>query len=99
MQVPLIPAPPAPVKATTNNLQRYFKVAFTRPSATNANVRQRSVWYAHFDGEWIARQMEIHADREPLLLIAGKNIILFYFVLFYFVLFYIIYLFIYLFIF
>ncbi|XP_033635781.1 unconventional myosin-VI-like [Asterias rubens] len=73
MQVPLIPAPPAPVKATTNNLQRYFKVAFTRPSATNANVRQRSVWYAHFDGEWIARQMEIHADREPLLLIAGKD--------------------------
>ena len=72
MQVPLIPPPPA--KPANNNMQRYFRVAFTRPSV-GSGVGQHSAWYAHFDGQWIARQMEIHPDREPLLLIAGKGLI------------------------
>jgi len=29
--------------------------------------------FAHFDGQWIARQLEIHAGKEPLLLIAGQD--------------------------
>ena len=29
-------------------------------------------WYAHFDGEWIARQMELHPDKPPILLVAGE---------------------------
>ena len=43
-----------------------------RPSATNANVKQKGWWYAHFDGQWIARQMELHPDKVPVLLVAGK---------------------------
>jgi hypothetical protein len=34
---------------------------------------EKGWWYAHFDGEWIARQMELHPDRPPILLIAGKD--------------------------
>lgn len=30
------------------------------------------MWYAHFDGQYVARQMELHADKPPILLIAGK---------------------------
>ena len=33
----------------------------------------RGWWYAHFDGEWIARQMEILPDQKPVLLVAGKD--------------------------
>lgn len=32
-------------------------------------------WYAHFDGEWIARQLELHPDKVPVLLVAGELII------------------------
>lgn len=30
------------------------------------------MWYAHFDGQWIARQMELHPNKKPVLLLAGK---------------------------
>ena len=29
-------------------------------------------WFAHFDGDWIARQMELHPGRDPVLLVAGQ---------------------------
>lgn len=29
--------------------------------------------YAHFDGQWIARQMELHPGRPALLLVAGED--------------------------
>lgn len=29
--------------------------------------------YAHFDGQWIARQMELHSGRAALLLVAGED--------------------------
>ncbi|XP_037818973.1 myosin heavy chain 95F isoform X1 [Lucilia sericata] len=34
-------------------------------------LAKRGLWYAHFDGQWIARQMELHADKPPILLTAG----------------------------
>ena len=34
---------------------------------------EKGWWYAHFDGEWIARQMELHPDKPPVILIAGKD--------------------------
>lgn len=34
---------------------------------------KRGLWYAHFDGQWIARQMELHADKPPILLVAGTD--------------------------
>merc|ERR1719461_926686 len=54
----------------TSSDQRYFRVPFVRPGSVD-NVR--GWWYAHFDGEWIARQMEIHPGREPILLLAGRD--------------------------
>ncbi|VDM36765.1 unnamed protein product [Toxocara canis] len=41
-------------------------------SATN-RVVQSGTWYAHFDGQWVARQMEIYPNRNPVLLIAGRD--------------------------
>lgn len=29
--------------------------------------------YAHFDGQWIARQMELHPGQSALLLVAGED--------------------------
>lgn len=42
--------------------QRYFSLPL--PS--------QGQWYAHFDGKWIARQMEIHPKKQPILLVSGK---------------------------
>lgn len=36
-------------------------------------IAKRGLWYAHFDGQWIARQMELHADKPPILLVAGTD--------------------------
>ncbi|GFU35915.1 myosin heavy chain 95F [Nephila pilipes] len=46
---------------------RYFRIPFVRNSA------QKGWWYAHFNGQWIARQMELHPDKPPVQLIAGKD--------------------------
>lgn len=54
---------------------RYFKVPFLRPSDDNEKAEKtRGWWYAHFDGSWIARQLELHPNQPPLLLYAGKYI-------------------------
>ena len=34
---------------------------------------QKGWWYAHFDGDWIGRQMELHPERKPVLLVAGVD--------------------------
>lgn len=63
----------------TANEQRFFRIPFVRPtSSTNGPnggpaATQRGWWFAHFDGQWIARQLELHPDREPILLIAGQH--------------------------
>ena len=70
-----------------NTTQRYFRIPFVRPnanssagengnSATNSitspsKQAQKGWWYAHFDGDWIGRQMELHPERPPVLLVAG----------------------------
>jgi myosin-6 len=52
--------------------QRYFRIPFLRQgSATSGG--QRGWWFAHFDGMWIARQLELHPNREPILLVAGQH--------------------------
>ncbi len=63
----------AAAATTTEQAQRYFRVPFIRPSEHNRLNRQKGWWYAHFDGQWIARQLELHPDKAPLLLEAGKN--------------------------
>uniref|UniRef100_A0A1B0BWC9 Myosin VI cargo binding domain-containing protein n=1 Tax=Glossina palpalis gambiensis TaxID=67801 RepID=A0A1B0BWC9_9MUSC len=31
-------------------------------------VAKPGLWYAHFDGQWIAKQMELHSGKPPILL-------------------------------
>lgn len=62
--------PRLPQKAILdNNTQRYFRIPFQRPGGDQA---KRGWWYAHFDGQYVARQMELHPDKAPILLVAGK---------------------------
>ena len=63
----------AATATTEQQAQRYFRVPFIRPSEHDRLNRRKGWWYAHFDGQWIARQLELHPDKEPLLLVAGKN--------------------------
>ncbi|KAL1510024.1 hypothetical protein ABEB36_004680 [Hypothenemus hampei] len=53
-----------------NNSQRFFRIPFLR-SGSDPNTR--GWWYAHFDGQYVARQMELHPDKQPILLVAGKD--------------------------
>ena len=63
-----------PITATS---QRYFRIPFVRPEAgvvvEPAHQIGRGWWYAHFDGQWIVRQMELHEGKPPILLVAGKD--------------------------
>ncbi|KAK0182057.1 hypothetical protein PV327_000228 [Microctonus hyperodae] len=56
--------------------QRFFRIPFVRPSANGQTDNpttggKRGWWYAHFDGQYVARQMELHPDKPPILLVAG----------------------------
>jgi len=70
-------APRAPAKPTKGNErpQRYFRIPFVRPGDQDkaSAQKKRGWWFAHFDGQWIARQMELHPDKPPVLLVAGKD--------------------------
>ncbi|XP_056872074.1 myosin VIa isoform X2 [Takifugu flavidus] len=71
------PAPPIPARqyeVAMNRQQRYFRIPFIRPGEQyNLQNKKKGWWYAHFDGPWIARQMELHPDKHPVLLVAGKD--------------------------
>ena len=43
------------------------------PSQQNKLDRKKGWWFAHFSGQWIVRQLELHSDKVPLLLVAGKD--------------------------
>ena len=51
---------------------RFFRIPFVRPGQQKEN-QARGWWYAHFDGQWIARQMELHPDKPCVLLRAGES--------------------------
>uniref|UniRef100_A0A665VKF4 Unconventional myosin-VI n=1 Tax=Echeneis naucrates TaxID=173247 RepID=A0A665VKF4_ECHNA len=75
---PQHPAPPIPARqyeVAMNRQQRYFRIPFIRPSDQykDPQNKKKGWWYAHFDGPWIARQMELHPDKHPILLVAGKD--------------------------
>jgi len=50
--------------------QRFFRVPFVKSSSL---VSDKGYWWSHFDGNYIARQMEIHPNKAPILLVAGVN--------------------------
>jgi len=58
--------------------QRYFRIPFvrsntpTRPPGSGGD-QHRGWWYAHFDGQYVARQMELHPDKPAILLNAGET--------------------------
>uniref|UniRef100_A0A8C7RF58 Unconventional myosin-VI n=1 Tax=Oncorhynchus mykiss TaxID=8022 RepID=A0A8C7RF58_ONCMY len=58
-----------------NRQQRYFRIPFIHPGDQykDPQNKKKGWWYAHFDGPWIARQMELHPDKQPILLVAGKD--------------------------
>merc|ERR1711892_1415390 len=65
-------------KPVTTCNQRYFRIPFVKPDGSRdslgpAHQTGRGWWYAHFDGQWIGRQMELHEGRSPILLTAGKD--------------------------
>lgn len=62
--------PRLPQKAVLDNSQRYFRIPFQRPGTDQS---KRGWWFAHFDGQYVARQMELHPDKTPILLVAGKS--------------------------
>jgi len=61
----------APKKSVTSTDQRFFRIPFVRPNENQEGAK--GWWFAHFDGDWIARQMELHPGREPVMLLAGKD--------------------------
>lgn len=56
------------------NSQRYFRIPFIRPNTVGGDQSKRGWWFAHFDGQYVARQMELHPEKPPVLLIAGQSV-------------------------
>eukprot|EP00038_Savillea_parva_P000944 m.100093 g.100093 ORF g.100093 m.100093 type:complete len:1206 (+) comp10335_c1_seq1:121-3738(+) len=67
------PPPPAKKKKSNARPQRYFRIPFVRPGDKGKANIKKGWWFAHFDGQWIARQMELHPEKAPVLLVAGKD--------------------------
>ncbi|PNF18978.1 Myosin heavy chain 95F [Cryptotermes secundus] len=74
--------PRAAVKTPINiTSQRYFRIPFVRSTAANnltggnesTSGNKRGWWYAHFDGQYVARQMELHPEKPAILLVAGVD--------------------------
>lgn len=74
-QNPVVQLPARQQEIEVNRQQRYFRIPFIRPADQykDPQNKKKGWWYAHFDGTWIARQMELHPDKPPILLVAGKD--------------------------
>lgn len=76
------PPPPTPTRKSSLSpeakggkepAQRFFRVPFVSPGQRDQLNRKKGWWYAHFSGQWIVRQLELHPDKVSLLLVAGKD--------------------------
>ncbi|XP_077409023.1 unconventional myosin-VI-like isoform X4 [Vanacampus margaritifer] len=69
------PVPARQYEVSLNRQQRFFRIPFIRPGDQykDPQGKKKGWWYAHFDGPWIARQMELHPDKHPIILVAGKD--------------------------
>ncbi|XP_058163038.1 unconventional myosin-VI isoform X5 [Dasypus novemcinctus] len=74
-QNPVAQLPARQQEIEMNRQQRFFRIPFIRPADQykDPQNKKKGWWYAHFDGPWIARQMELHPDKPPILLVAGKD--------------------------
>ena len=62
-----------PFLTSSSNESRFFRIPFLRPSVILSRGQEKGWWFAHFQGQWIARQMELHPEKPPILLVAGKG--------------------------
>ncbi|CAJ0561501.1 unnamed protein product, partial [Mesorhabditis spiculigera] len=72
-----------PIANLVSTQQRYFKaplevpLAMMQSSNPTAVVRSfgppKGMWYAHFNGQWVQRQIEVRNTGEAVLLIAGRD--------------------------
>ena len=67
------PPPPAKKKKSNTRPQRFFRIPFIRPGDKGKPGSTKGWWFAHFDGQWIARQMELHPEKSAVLLVAGRD--------------------------
>ncbi|KAK7108574.1 unconventional myosin-VI-like isoform X2 [Littorina saxatilis] len=68
------PARPQQVDQDKNAQQRYFKIPFARPADEFRDGNDKhGMWFAHFDGKWIARQMEVYPDKPAVILVSGVD--------------------------
>lgn len=72
-QTPQPPARAPPSKGPQDSNQRYFRIPFARPADEFREETKHGMWFAHFDGPWIARQMEVYPDKTPILMVAGVD--------------------------
>ncbi|XP_053457845.1 unconventional myosin-VI isoform X5 [Nycticebus coucang] len=74
-QNPVAQLPARQQEVEMSRQQRFFRIPFIRPADQykDPQSKKKGWWYAHFDGPWIARQMELHPDKPPILLVAGKD--------------------------
>ncbi|KAM8779036.1 unconventional myosin-VI isoform 7-T7 [Rhynchonycteris naso] len=74
-QNPAVQLPARQQEMEVSRQQRFFRIPFIRPADQykDPQNKKKGWWYAHFDGPWIARQMELHPDKPPILLVAGKD--------------------------
>jgi hypothetical protein len=64
--------PPQP-QNNQQNAQRFFRIPYTRPGDQLRDPSQpKGWWLAHFDGKFIARQLELHPNQPPVLYVAGS---------------------------
>ncbi|XP_025829673.1 myosin heavy chain 95F-like [Agrilus planipennis] len=54
-----------------DNKARYFRVAIRKSGSKDP--RERGWWYAHFQGQYVARQLHLLPNKRPVLLVAGKD--------------------------
>ncbi|XP_020710496.2 myosin heavy chain 95F isoform X2 [Athalia rosae] len=72
-------ARPIPMKQSIiESSQRFFRIPFVKPAVAGQtenpySAGKRGWWYAHFDGQYVARQMELHPEKPPILLVAGVD--------------------------
>lgn len=60
----------------TESSQRFFRIPFMNPATITGGPDQntkRGWWYAHFDGQYVARQLEVHPEKPAMLLVAGQD--------------------------
>ena len=63
---------PMAIPSNSGNRQRFFRLPLKQVGA-NGNSYVAGWWLAHFDGPWIARQLEIRDNTFPVLKIAGVD--------------------------